>query len=299
MKKKNVQVILFTGVMLALLAVFLFYYREKLGRILASDDLLGTVLANIKQIAGMHNFNLNFFLANLLVTLACFGIEAWSVGWEKSTLHRMLFKRDRSTSGDLWCWFLSLTYVYNIFTLLFSFGIFYVLTSLIVKNLGFKSFNLILNIENTGLQFIIVFVLSDLKHFVRHFLCHKINFLWELHKYHHSAEHMNIITSQRGHFIEAGFITLFDALLFVITGTPASFYLSLVLLREAHVMLTHSEVNWNWGWVGKYILISPTAHRLHHSRAPEHYNKNYGNLFVFWDSLVSYTRLVRKIILTK
>ena len=109
------------------------------------------------------------------------------------------------------------------------------------------------------------------------------NPFWEFHKYHHSAEEFNLITSTRSHFIEKGFLTIFDAFLFIIFGLPAEYYIGMAFTREFYATLSHSGLNWNLGWIGKYILISPAAHRIHHSKADEHFNKNFGSFFIWWD----------------
>ncbi|MEC7028835.1 MAG: sterol desaturase family protein, partial [Pseudomonadota bacterium] len=33
----------------------------------------------------------------------------------------------------------------------------------------------------------------------------------------------------------------------------------------------------------EHILISPAQHQIHHSLKPEHHNKNFGEIFAFWD----------------
>lgn len=49
--------------------------------------------------------------------------------------------------------------------------------------------------------------------------------------------------------------------------------------------LQHSMINWRWGWVGKYIFLSPVDHRIHHSCEKEHWDKNFGHITPLWDRL--------------
>jgi sterol desaturase/sphingolipid hydroxylase (fatty acid hydroxylase superfamily) len=35
----------------------------------------------------------------------------------------------------------------------------------------------------------------------------------------------------------------------------------------------------------RFVLISPQAHRVHHSIQADHYDTNYGTVFAFWDYL--------------
>src|SRR5690606_22240829 len=39
----------------------------------------------------------------------------------------------------------------------------------------------------------------------------------------------------------------------------------------------------SWGPVLSRIVISPAQHQIHHSRAPEHFNRNFGSQFALWD----------------
>jgi len=49
-------------------------------------------------------------------------------------------------------------------------------------------------------------------------------------------------------------------------------------------MLVHADVKWTWGWFGRWILISPVGHRIHHSPLVEHHDKNF-SILVLWDRL--------------
>ena len=52
-----------------------------------------------------------------------------------------------------------------------------------------------------------------------------------------------------------------------------------------HQLVLHSSIKSDWGFIGRYIFVSPSAHRIHHSIKREHYGKNFGNTFIFWDRL--------------
>jgi sterol desaturase/sphingolipid hydroxylase (fatty acid hydroxylase superfamily) len=47
--------------------------------------------------------------------------------------------------------------------------------------------------------------------------------------------------------------------------------------------MVHSNYDWKWKWV-EYVLITPAAHRIHHSTKPAHFNSNLGILSI-WDRL--------------
>lgn len=140
---------------------------------------------------------------------------------------------------------------------------------------------------------------KDFSFFIVHYAAHKIPFLWEFHKIHHSATVLNPFTQYRLHPVEMlinnfvaifvfGLITgVFDFMsdhqisqytLYGV-GIFSFFFLSLgANLRHSHVKLKYPSFL-------EKILISPYQHQIHHSSDPKHYNKNMGGKFAFWDLL--------------
>ncbi|MEO0359806.1 MAG: sterol desaturase family protein, partial [Pseudomonadota bacterium] len=47
--------------------------------------------------------------------------------------------------------------------------------------------------------------------------------------------------------------------------------------------LRHSHVWLSFGPVIEHVFISPAQHQIHHSRAVEHHDKNYGEVLAVWD----------------
>lgn len=231
--------------------------------------------------SNLRNLTLTFFLTNLGIFLTSAAIDLLVMGWPNSALRRLFLIRNPTARGDLWCWVLTVFSVFDLFALVFSFGFFYVLSSVIVKAGGFTPIQLI---PYPLLQFTVVFFLGDLKHYLWHRFMHTKPF-WELHKYHHSATEFNLITNSRGHFIEKGILMVFDSILFSLVGAPIEYFAAFLIIKEFYDQLLHSELDWSWGWVGRYVLMSPRAHRIHHSNHSKFYDKNFGTTFIFWDKL--------------
>lgn len=241
-----------------------------------------SIVEKIISVSHIGEFSLQLIFANLAIFFSIALLEILVNDWRGSALYRIIYKRSKSTTGDLWCWFLSIFKLYDFFSLTFSIGLFYVLSALLYHTI--QEQHLILLIPNVFLQFFILFVISDFKHFVWHYFMHRRPF-WQLHKYHHSAEEFNLITTSRGHFIETSVLTIFDALVFLVFGLPLEDYLFFLYFRETYSHLLHSNLQWHFGWIGQYIFLSPIGHRIHHSKDPKHFNKNYGSVFVWWDRL--------------
>jgi len=135
--------------------------------------------------------------------------------------------------------------------------------------------------------------------FFAHYLHHRVPFLWELHKVHHSAEVLTPITVFRVHPIEAwinlsvvGTVVGFAAGIFgFVFGAPPAIFavnginLVMFVFLIAGYHLRHSHV---WVMFPRPIarhISSPAMHLIHHSRDPKHADKNFAQIFNFWDRL--------------
>jgi sterol desaturase/sphingolipid hydroxylase (fatty acid hydroxylase superfamily) len=126
---------------------------------------------------------------------------------------------------------------------------------------------------------------------------HRIPFLWEFHKVHHSATSLNPITQYRLHPVELivnnakgilvlGVVTgLFSYLsanpVELVTVIGANIFSFAFLVFGAN--LRHSRIPLKYfGWL-EYIFISPYQHQIHHSNKTAHFNKNMGSKLAVWD----------------
>jgi sterol desaturase/sphingolipid hydroxylase (fatty acid hydroxylase superfamily)/creatinine amidohydrolase/Fe(II)-dependent formamide hydrolase-like protein len=142
-------------------------------------------------------------------------------------------------------------------------------------------------------------LLIDFAIFITHYLQHKIPVLWEFHKVHHSAEVLTPVTLYRMHPVDMVFSGIVASMLaglafagfWYLTGqVPATyeimglnilvfaFYLVGYNLRHSHIWLSYPR------WLS-HVLISPAQHQIHHSTAPQHFDKNMGLIFAFWDRM--------------
>lgn len=137
--------------------------------------------------------------------------------------------------------------------------------------------------------------LSELSDYIVHYLEHKNPILWEIHKVHHSAEHLTPITSLRGHSLALFYHNASQALFCgAASGVFMHFYgLSLAdtlllgtISRKAMSIgtldaLKHSHFAIGLGFADR-VLISPHMHQIHHSKLKQHWDRNFGtNLSIF------------------
>ena len=144
---------------------------------------------------------------------------------------------------------------------------------------------------------LILFLAYELGYWFNHYLSHRIPFLWEFHKVHHSATVLTPVTSIRVHpvyaMIFANILAISTAIAngfsnYVFGDTSYQYALSdtniiLVLFIHTYVHLQHTHL---WipmrGLLG-HIVMSPAHHQVHHSTNPAHFNKNMGSCLALWD----------------
>lgn len=132
------------------------------------------------------------------------------------------------------------------------------------------------------LQLIGAFVITDFALYLSHFVRHKIRWFWHFHAIHHSQEDLNAMTTHRVHVAEAIITTtvIFVPLAFV-GGSPITWTV-FVLLNGFWGYFIHANIRTNLGPL-RYLVVSPQFHRVHHSKLPEHWDKNYGERLLVWD----------------
>ena len=130
---------------------------------------------------------------------------------------------------------------------------------------------------------IITFISIDLVFYVYHRMSHRIRFLWAIHLSHHSSEEMNFAVS----FRQAWFGPI----------SKIPFFMVLPILGfDPTIIAVAGVISTLWGIVGhtqvigklgplEWIFNTPSHHRVHHGSNKQYNDKNYGNLFIFWDGL--------------
>ncbi|MBO0949355.1 sterol desaturase family protein [Fibrella forsythiae] len=132
---------------------------------------------------------------------------------------------------------------------------------------------------------LITFTVTDFLRYWYHRLFHKVDILWQLHAYHHSAEELNVLAFYRHHFLEATCSRLLSYIPILLIGNSAYTIFPIWVAMYSIELMQHSSITSDWGLVGKYVLISPAVHRIHHSKCKQDFDKNFGQIFIFWDKL--------------
>ncbi|MBC7487325.1 MAG: sterol desaturase family protein, partial [Cytophagaceae bacterium] len=111
----------------------------------------------------------------------------------------------------------------------------------------------------------------------------EVNLFWSAHIVHHQSEEYNLTVSAR--------ITVFQALIrnifwciMPLLGFQTKMVAIMLLVHGAYSFFTHTRVVGKLGFLEK-ILVTPSHHRVHHGSNEGYLDKNYSDMFIFWDKL--------------
>lgn len=135
------------------------------------------------------------------------------------------------------------------------------------------------------LQALVYFVASDFLQWCVHNLLHRVPFLWQFHKVHHSIHQMDWAGNFRFHWME---LVVYRSLLYVpllfLGGDPEPLF-AVAVFATAWGHFNHSNLDVEIGPLG-YVFNSPRMHLWHHDSSSEGgAAKNFGIVLSCWDWL--------------
>lgn len=145
---------------------------------------------------------------------------------------------------------------------------------------------------NTGLldrkpivvQALGAFLITDFMFFLSHYIRHKVTWFWYFHAIHHSQTDLNPLTTHRGHPLETVISNAIRTIPIAFVGGSYPVWLWFTIFNDLWGYVIHSNSRINLGPFKK-IIVSPQYHRVHHSRDRRHYDKNFGERLVIWDTI--------------
>ncbi|MEL6373288.1 MAG: sterol desaturase family protein [Pseudomonadota bacterium] len=147
---------------------------------------------------------------------------------------------------------------------------------------------------------VVALIAYDFANFFAHWMQHKVPFLWEFHKVHHSAEVLTPVTASRVHpfgevfsgtviatiigVVDGVFLFLYQGRIAEMTiyGVNGAFFLYYTI-DAYHLKHSHVWVMFPRGC--RAVFSSPALHLIHHSANPKHFDKNMGFIFTVWDRI--------------
>lgn len=139
------------------------------------------------------------------------------------------------------------------------------------------------------LAFFTYLVILDLADYWRHRLQHRFHWWWALHSLHHSQRQMSFWADDRNHLLDDLIADVWFAAVALIIGVPPGQFVFIVMLTRFVESLSHANLRLGFGAAGKYLLVSPYYHRIHHGIGVGHEGRhggcNFATLFPIWDLL--------------
>ena len=128
------------------------------------------------------------------------------------------------------------------------------------------------------------FLYIDFTGYWVHRIEHKVNYFWNHHIIHHSSEEFNLACALRQSISNiVGFFTIFF-LPMAIVGVPTAV---IGLIAPIHLFMQfwyHTRYINRLGVLEK-VIVTPSHHRVHHAMNDIYLDKNFGQIFIFWDKL--------------
>lgn len=135
------------------------------------------------------------------------------------------------------------------------------------------------------LQVLAFYFVFDFFYYWLHRSQHAIPWLWAQHRLHHSDEALNATTANRHHWLEVPLhglaIWLPLGILFQQKAVTIGWLWAVFLLWGYFI---HMNVRVQLGPLTP-VIAGPQLHRIHHSLAPEHHDKNFAASFPIFDIL--------------
>jgi sterol desaturase/sphingolipid hydroxylase (fatty acid hydroxylase superfamily) len=267
------------GILAACLALFVAFERQ------AESDLwaqaLGFVEANWHRALGPSG-------RTILLTAALLIMEPLFMNWEKTTLFLVFVRRKVAAVSDLGFAIAYFTSVLTIASYIASFGIAFAgakLADHLTVRLEWARWELPADgiIEVLG-AFSVYYLATTFVSYWHHRLMHW-RWFWYLHRFHHSTPDLNILSGFREN-PAAGLVNFITALSpLILFKTPsAGLFAAFFLVYQTLSSLQHSQLPWSFGWVGRWIIVSPQVHQIHHSIDEEHRDLNFA-VCPLWDHM--------------
>ena len=159
----------------------------------------------------------------------------------------------------------------------------------LLKIVGLSLSNLqLFSVDNMprALGIFIFFIIADFVQWNTHILLHRVPFLWNFHKVHHSVKEMGFAAHLRYHWMEP---VVYKSILYLPIAIIGGFSVQDVAIVHFFNItighLNHANLGWNYGPF-KYIFNNPKMHIWHHSKklpANVRYGINFGITLSIWD----------------
>jgi sterol desaturase/sphingolipid hydroxylase (fatty acid hydroxylase superfamily) len=139
---------------------------------------------------------------------------------------------------------------------------------------------------------VVTLVSLDAGNYLAHWLMHRYDLLWEVHKVHHSSHTLDWLATFRSHVLEQVLRRLLAPLAVIALGVPLEATILGASVFNAWAMFIHSNLSLDLRAI-EPVVVTPRLHRVHHDPATTH--KNFGTFLTLWDRLLRDTFVHREV----
>ena len=134
---------------------------------------------------------------------------------------------------------------------------------------------------------LLCFIILDFAVWLEHVMSHKWQWLWRIHRVHHSDTGFDVTTALRFHPLEIVVSMVWKGAVVALLGAPVVAVLIFEIVLNGSAMFNHANVKLPLGLdrLLRKAFVTPDMHRVHHSQEVDETNSNYGFNFSFWDRL--------------
>jgi len=232
--------------------------------------------------------------AGILLLAGALLLEWLGVGWPGSSL-KTIWEARASVKLDLVSFTMTLLPLGR-FGYVLSLGLLFAVD---VHSGQFANISLTRFLPFWGIQVTCVVLFQSFIKYWLHRMEHAIPALWALHKFHHSADRMSILNSARQTQLVRGVEEVLLFLPLALLSNPTApkpavgsvgfmivvIYFIYRTFTGINMYLCHSNLTTDYGWIGRWLLVSPRMHRLHHATSRRYHNTNFTFDLVIWDRL--------------
>ncbi|MFN9862628.1 MAG: sterol desaturase family protein [Bacteroidota bacterium] len=142
----------------------------------------------------------------------------------------------------------------------------------------------LIHVPSAWLTYITAFVALDFAGYWVHRIAHEYNLFWNNHIIHHSSEEFNLACALRQSI--SSIVKIFEVFLFPAAelGVPANVIAVVAPLHLFAQFWSHTRHIGKMGFL-EHVIVTPSHHRVHHAINSEYLDKNYSQIFIFWDKL--------------
>jgi sterol desaturase/sphingolipid hydroxylase (fatty acid hydroxylase superfamily) len=123
-------------------------------------------------------------------------------------------------------------------------------------------------------------LLIDAGNYAAHWLLHRVDALWQVHKVHHSSRQLDWLATFRSHLVEQLLRRLLAPALLIAVGVPIAAVALAAAIFTAWAVVNHANLRFGPAWLER-VFITPRLHRMHHHTATTEHNL--GTVLTIWD----------------